>query len=302
MPLACGTPLENMGGLVTRWPAPISSDQQGLTLLSDLHVGSRNTDYSKIAQELKLARRRSDRVLINGDIIDGILPQDRKRYSPSALHPRIQGCEDILNKCVDWAYEILLPYADLIDVCGVGNHDSSKHTSFDPVLALVTRLNEHLARSASSHLISYGGYCGLVIYRLGPSLRRFTVFYHHGWGKGASFSRAVSDYTQLSQWLEGVDLYWLGHLHSRIAAHATKIGPPLRELDETPTIREVRFVRTGAYLHTYANQSTESVNTQGRVASYGSDAAHIPYGLGGARVVVSAPKDLKQPVSVKVIQ
>ena len=315
------------GGLVVCRPPPITvrGDTQGLTLLSDLHLGAANVDYGLIHRELLAAAEHEDRVLINGDVFDAILPRDAKRYSPVALHPRILGSEDLINRLVDWAFELLSPYADRIDLVGVGNHDTavSKHHSTDPVLLLVRRLNDFLITRGLSHRVWYGGYCGFMDYRFHftgqkrePILRRpspptdeqvgrkvsgnrpkkdqrrFVLYYHHGFGKSGSLSGAAGDYQRTTH-VEGADAVWLAHQHTRVVSHVRRVHCPARGIH--PGLRDVYFLRTGAYFDTYLGQSQGDIAKSGRKYSYAADQGYQPLGNGGLRVVISKN-------SVKVIQ
>lgn len=286
-------PPPNLGGLLVTWPERLVGPASGcldFDLYSDLHLGGQNTDHDLIQRELAVSKRDSARILINGDVFDLILPGDKKRYGPAALHPRLQGPNDIINKVVDWGFEMLNPVAELIDLIGCGNHDTTpvKHCSVDPVLLLVDKLNDALAARGSSHQIAYGGYAGFVCYRLGlpegpPNDVRFNLFYHHGWGKTATLRSSAGQFLDLS-FIEGCDVYWLGHLHARLQAHLLKLTPPACVGEYEPVLRNVRFVRTGAYIHSYGGQSPESLRREGRKANYGADGGCAPHGLGGARV------------------
>jgi len=250
----------------------------GFTLISDTHIGASSFDEELLVYELDRARANKDRIQVNGDVFDLILPSDRRRYRPDAIHPRLQGRADIVNAAVDWAVEIFKPYADLIDVIGIGNHESAceSHSATDPVLALIKAL--------SPRRIDHGGYCGLTIYDL-PDGKTLTFFRHHGWGKGGSLSKSVTDWNQML-WIEGADVLWLGHLHTRLTAHLVKMVIPATGCE--PILRDVRLVRTGSYLHTYRGQSQSDLQAHGRKANYASDAGLPCYGLGGARVFLEA--------------
>lgn len=100
---------------------------QGFALLSDLHLGSAHADEGLIREELEEARLNRDRVLINGDVFDLILPTDSKRFQPHVVHPRFQGAPDLINKVLDFATDFLEPYADRIDMIGSGNHECHSH-------------------------------------------------------------------------------------------------------------------------------------------------------------------------------
>lgn len=120
------TVLVPQGGMFVCRPKPIlfsNGSEHGLTLMSDLHIGARNVDYDLIHSELETAKKKGDRVAINGDIFDMILIGDRKRFRADVLHPRLVGKPDVINGAIEWGLELLSPYADLIDMIGVGNHE-----------------------------------------------------------------------------------------------------------------------------------------------------------------------------------
>lgn len=107
-------------------PRPLTGktgDVVSVWLMSDLHLGASNVDYDRINQELADAKSRNSRILINGDLMDLILPKDHKRYVPDVLLDEIAGRRDVLNASVKFAVKILKPYAHLIDMIGMGNHE-----------------------------------------------------------------------------------------------------------------------------------------------------------------------------------
>src|SRR5215472_8385205 len=81
-----------LGGMHICRPKPFVIKREepiGLRLMSDLHIGAAHVDYKMIQQELFEAEEQNDRVLINGDLLDLVLPKDVKRYEPTNAHPRI---------------------------------------------------------------------------------------------------------------------------------------------------------------------------------------------------------------------
>lgn len=288
-----------LGGLFYLRPTPLvytPEDTIGFALLSDLHIGSAMTDYKFLKRELEDASRNGDRILIAGDVVDGIVPADSKRYSPDALHPRIRGKKNILNKVVDWAEEILKPYAHLIDMIGVGNHDAAieKKHSFDAVEEIVRRLRDEW------HHPLYGGYTGLVQYDLVPAgkgkTHTVTLFYHHGSGNGGTLRAAAEAVGKKSGWMTA-DVYWEGHRHCRFSADEQVVYV---ENNKVKT-KQVRYVMTGAYMRPYNSQSQASFEQHGRMGNYVSDRAMQPHGLGGARLLASFEEKGKPPV-LRVLQ
>jgi hypothetical protein len=171
-------------------------------------------------------------------------------------------------------------------VIGAGNHDThvTKHNHTDLVALLVQRLNSGRHDTVD---VRHGGYTGLVRYALGKGRRPFQLFYHHGTGKDAKASGGAGQYANF-HWIEGVDVVWLGHLHSRLVQHFYRFHTPA--IGDEPEERHVAFVRTGSYLKTYSGQGQSSVWQQGMKTNYGSIAAHCPHGRGGARVSLALTK------------
>lgn len=266
-------------------PKPINlkiGQEQGIRMMSDLHLGAPNVNYRLIDRELKDARKRNDRVVLNGDVFDAIIHTDTKRYSPDCLHPRLQGRRDVLNHAIEWAVELLLPYADLIDVIGIGNHEASieKYHSMDPVRVLCYDLNRKLTRPYRDHVIHYGGYKGFVDYRLGGI--RWVLYYYHG--KGGGSANTTKDFENEALQVQNVGAIWLGHKHQSLASGIERISCPMGGYNCLVDI--VRYIRTGAYMITNTGQSQASIRKHGRRSNYAADASMKPGMQGGARIVL----------------
>lgn len=267
----------------------------GITLMSDLHLGAANVNLKLIQRELERAKELGDRININGDVLDLILAKDERRFSPDYLHPRIRGRADIINEVVDWAVELFSPYVEQIDMIGMGNHESKVAMvhSIDPTKAIVDDLNGILERSDKTHRVHYGAFCGFIDYRF-ERLRldtnetsdrhgkRLVIFYHHGAGKGVSpVTKGVGDFAKMDMMIEA-DLMWLGHNHHRTSDVTQRISCP--HDGELIKHKEIRHVRTGAYLNTYVGQSQDSIRRCGRRGNYAADAMMPIGGQGGARL------------------
>jgi UDP-2,3-diacylglucosamine pyrophosphatase LpxH len=265
----------------------------GVTLISDVHIGAPNVDLALFKQDLKTAAEHDDRILINGDLWDFIIASDKKRFSPDVLHPRLHGRRDIVNAAIDWAEELLTPYAHLIDMVGCGNHETSieKHCSLDPVSILVNRLQQSLPTKHKDHLIHHGGFCGFIDYRfkydepnpdeVRRGNKRWVVYYHHGSGGNAPVTKGLIDFNRRDTYVDA-DVIWLGHKHNKLSVHARKLFCPLTS--KSIGVREVRHIMTGAYFDTYRTQSQDSIKEHGRRSNYAADAGMAPQGKGAVRV------------------
>ncbi len=250
-------------------------------LMSDLHIGAPTVNYRLIQAELEIAKQNGWRVMINGDVFDAIITKDAKRFSPTAIHSRLHGRDDILNAAVDWAFEILSPYAEIIDMIGVGNHETSieKYGSVDLVAMLIDKLKP--AITAKDHVIHHGGYCGIVRYSFqckgGNSRQSLRIFYHHGSGGASPVSQGLPNLFRMGNWVEGVDIIWTGHTHNRVTTHDTVMS---MDAGGNIVAKQRRNIVTGAYMDTYGQQTPQSIAKHGRRGNYAADRAMKPGGAG----------------------
>lgn len=188
-----------------------------IALFSDTHLEARDCDLGRLRDDLKHEHDRGARMLFNGDMFDGILPSDKKRFTSG----RDVSCNDAkLNNAIDLAYDLLEPYVNNIDYMGVGNHEISilKYHNFDMIMALAARLNA--VRDKSLPPIFRGGYQGYIRYRFntgkgnGPKWT-YTIFHHHGAGGSSPVTKGMIDINRLSS-NHVANLYWLGHKHSGV--------------------------------------------------------------------------------------
>lgn len=289
--------MANTGGLSIVCPAvdlSCFSQAQGITLISDLHIGAANVDYDLIKKELDVAFKNNDRILLGGDILDLILPSDHKRFLPSVLHTRLQGRNDVLNAAVEWAVEILSPYATLIDVIGVGNHETAieKLASFDPVAAIIQQLQQVVGRGSQIH---HAGYQSYIKYKL-PKGQQYVIWYHHGSGKSGKTHLEIKKLMDQAQVFEA-DLYWSGHSHCKANIVESRVICGESGL----LTRDVRCLITGGYLMTYGDQDQQEIKSRGRRSNYAADQALRPHGLGGARVLLHFDKP-GYPSKIEVVQ
>lgn len=285
----------------TRLKLEKRNDPAGITLISDLHIGAHNVNYDAIYADLKDAADNGDRILINGDVLDLILPSDSKRYSPDALHPRLHGRRDVLSAGVEMAAEILSPYANQIDMIGLGNHEDAvtKYHSVDPIMMLIDKLR---VDCKDGHEIAYGGYTGFVDYRIsfpGTGGKRMVIYYHHGSGGASPVTKGIIDFDRKASWVDS-DVVWLGHKHNRISdSTPQRMRCPME--GDAPVFDQQVMVMTGGYMSTYYGQSQEDVLKNGRKTSYAAAWGLAPQSPGGSRLLISCHGREKK-VRIRVLQ
>ena len=256
----------------------------GLTFISDIHIGAWNCDRVRLKRDLERAKEHGDRVNINGDVFDAIIPSDPKRYKPGALDPYLHGRSDILDAAVEMAVsdEFLGPYAKLIDSVSLGNHETviEKIHSTDLIARLVRRLN----RLGGD--VKYAGTIGFVQYSFRKHRKGtlFNIFYHHGKGADSPVTKGMIDFTRLATWVDA-DVIWIGHKHNKIAnTDPIRLRCP-REGD-SPVECQQTWLMTGGYLKSTDGQTSDDALLNGRKSDYASDFGLRPQGRGGARLLI----------------
>lgn len=297
--------LQELGGLpvIDTVPFRLSGDFPqtiGLQLISDCHIGSSIIDYSRIQWELDQARQHGRRILLGGDIFDCIFPSDRKRYRPESIHPRLRGRSDMADEALQWAAEIFSPYAELIDMIGVGNHEADtlqKHHT-DLVARLVEILNEYRDFSTGSR-IAQAGWSAFIRYKLENYRKQpgFLLWYHHRVSNAAYAHRVLRALQERSSSFLA-DVYWCGHNHVQGSMSEQRLAPVSGGLRSRP----VKYVLTGSYFRPYEHQSQESMITTGRKSNYVVEACYPPASLGGAVVNLTWESLSPYPHRVEVTQ
>lgn len=153
-------------------------------LFSDLHLDSPSFAKDAFIKDANKYHELGARFFINGDVFDGILPTDRKRYTRAN-----DGFDEDaqVNARVDHAVKILKPYVNDIDFIGIGNHEASlvKYDGVDMVKFLVSELSRY--RDSSLPPIQRGSYQGFL--RLwfrdnDGGTKQYVVYRDHGKGGG----------------------------------------------------------------------------------------------------------------------
>lgn len=184
-------------------------------LFSDLHIDSTGCNTSALSADLSALCDKGARIYFNGDVFDGILPTDRKRYARAGD----QFGEDAqINARVEYVASFLKPYADHIDYIGAGNHEASiaKYNNCDILHLLASKLGESRSRSLSP--IRRSGYVGFIrlVFRRGDGcVKSYVIYRDHGKGGSSPVTHGIINFNRLFT-TYSCDLAWLGHTHSHV--------------------------------------------------------------------------------------
>lgn len=260
---------------------------------SDLHLGEDACDKKAMIADFEEAKERNARINIYGDLFGMILPKDLKRYQPSTTEKKLQHVNALVNKTVEDVAELLLPYANLIDVIGIGNHELSviNYHSVDPNGLLLWRLQQRCREEGIEFNASHGGISGYICYKfdVGGHRKHYIVKYHHGAGGSAPVTKGMIGMSRIKvQWI--ADLYVEGHDHNRLAD--TDVVASLNSRGNLD-LRETRSIKCGNYRRSYPMQTEETAANVDY--SEASKAALKP--IGGMFVKVKILRDGKNSQS-----
>jgi hypothetical protein len=271
---------------VHKFTIPYSSvnDEYNFFLTSDLHSESKAFDRAFFIEEMEEAKAKAARIFINGDVFDLIVPGDHKRYRKHG--DPFENRDDFMNETVQRGYELLKPYATQIDMIGSGNHEVEymKRSGYDPISGLITLLQKD-----AGHPIRHGAYEGFIILNFDrgekSGIRRYTIYYNHGQGTGATeVTFGVIDLQRRSH--IRADLIWLGHKHKRNGlVLPTEIG-----VDREGNVyeRERKGVITGTYMKTFMQYDATN---EGYKDGFGAEKMRTPQLKGGVMLTVKPKKD-----------
>ena len=189
-------------------------------LFSDLHIDSVHFAKDKFIADMNESVAHNARILINGDVFDGILPTDRKRYARG----QDQFNEDAqINSRIDYAVKLLKPYVDYIDFIGIGNHEASlvKYDNVDMLKLLASELSKY--RNLKLPPIKRGSYQGFLRFWFeakGGAVRQYVIYRDHGKGGASPVTKGIINFNRVHTTFIA-DTYWLGHTHSSVIDNST---------------------------------------------------------------------------------
>jgi len=241
-------------------------------LCSDMHIGSACSDHDAIVAQLQQAKDIDARVIINGDLFDAIGPKDR-RFDLTCLHPSVAREKDLAKAIVNLALELLMPFKDVIDVIGIGNHEETwiNYGYNDPV----RRVLEELGREGSK--AKHGSFWGYINTSfVVPGYRRtpkHKLLYLHGTGGDSPVTKGTIDFNRKGRnWV--YDCLTFGHKHNLVCGvdQIADVTPGGRYIE-----RKQLNLQTGSYYRNYRQLKDSEVLDQ----SYAARSAHPPKPIGG---------------------
>lgn len=241
-------------------------------LMSDCHLGSMCADHDLIVRQLQRAKDVGARVIVNGDVFDAIGPKDR-RFDLTCLHPLVERKKDLAKAIVEMAKEIFMPFADIIDVMGIGNHEETwiNYGYNDPVQRLIEEMNRENGR------VRHGSFWGYIKTSfVVPGFRkrpRHKLLYLHGTGGDSPVTKGTIDFNRKGRnWV--YDCLTFGHKHNLVCA-----VDQIADVSDAGKYTERRQLnlQTGSYYRNYRQLGPDEVLDY----SYAARSAHPPKPMGG---------------------
>lgn len=187
--------------------------QQWFLLSSDRHHDNPKSLHWLESKHLDEARERRAGIIDVGDLFCAMQGKFDKRASKSDIRPEHQR-GDYLDALVRTAADFYEPYADLFDVIGRGNHESSilKNHETDLVERLVATLGDRTGAR-----IQAGGYGGYVRFQFSDGEKRCSrvLKYFHGSGGGGPVTKGVIQANRRATFLPDADIVVTGHVHEQ---------------------------------------------------------------------------------------
>lgn len=182
-------------------------------LSADWHWDNPKSRLDLIERDLRTAKQIGAMVISCGDHFCAMQGKYDKRSSKDSIRPEHQS-GSYLDRLVDTAAEFLMPYADVIGMITIGNHETAIYNRHET--CLVSRLVERLRANGSD--CRTGGYNGWVQFQstykgtgIGATYR---MYYHHGSGGDAPITQGTIAMSRVSQFVDA-DCILSGHLHTK---------------------------------------------------------------------------------------
>jgi hypothetical protein len=216
-------------------------------LTADWHWDNPKCRLDCIERDLKLAKQIGAMVISCGDHFCAMQGKYDKRSSKDSIRPEHQ-TGSYLDALVDTAADFLKPYAEVMGLISVGNHESSIYNRHET--CLVSRLVERLRVNGSQ--CRKGSYNGWVQFCSETDGRNqgetYRLYYHHGSGGDAPVTQGTISMSRVSQFVDA-DCILSGHIHTK------NLGVMAREKLSPRGIRrvyETSLVRCSTYKDEYS--------------------------------------------------
>jgi len=216
--------------------------------LGDIHEGNINHAEKELMEAIEIIRRDDTAIVVlMGDYIEAITPDDVNRWNPIAVAEKygLRDLKDLPYRQIEEVYKKLGPISDKVVAVIVGNHEESymkRHYS---------DIYKRFVEMFPSNPMRMGG-AGLIDLSVGDGKRdrgfkSFNIAVMHGIGGGGYLpGYPINRVHQTFRWSDA-DVNIQGHLHSLVMDEVRKIS----SFNGRKRSRNVLYGCSGCFLHTY---------------------------------------------------
>lgn len=189
----------------------VDGTEMRLAVMGDLHWDSPYCDREKLRRDLDYCLDNSIPILGIGDWFDLMASKKDFRGTKKTIRPEFKD-DRYFDLIVEGAVEWFSPYAHLIQVLGLGNHETAitKHQESCIMTRFVDLMN--YKNHTKIHVGCYGGWF-LVRMKMGTRVMNTKIKYFHGSGGASPMSQGSLQLSRSLMQYESADCYVVGHTH-----------------------------------------------------------------------------------------
>ena len=198
-----------------------ASWEQWALITADRHLDNPHADRAMMLRHLKQAQDRGAFNIDLGDSFCAMQGRNDKRGQKGDVGA--MGVNDYFGELVRDHFRFFQPFADVLAVAGIGNHEAKvlKHNEIDLTRALVDRLRDNGSQVLRG---GYSGWVRLLFSADGGSRRSLNMYYAHGSGGGGPVTKGVIQTNRRSAMLSNADIVVSGHIHEAWMMKIPKVG------------------------------------------------------------------------------
>jgi hypothetical protein len=188
---------------------------QDFFLSADWHLDNPKCNRKLLTNHLNEAKEKEAGIFVFGDLFCAMQGKYDKRSSKSDIRPEHQSGK-YLDKLVSTTYDFCEPYSDNFVLVSPGNHETAitKRHETDLTQRLIEKLKD--ANKSPIEMGRYSGWIRFVFeHESGGNIKKFNLFYHHGYGGGGPVTKGVIQTNRRGIYLPDATFIVGGHVHER---------------------------------------------------------------------------------------
>lgn len=239
-----------------------AGDKKRIYFLGDTHIGNIACHKALLERMVRQIADDPDGLcILMGDIVDAVAVRD-KRFMESVLAPEVRDGrrDDIINRQIEMASELLMPMKGKIVCALIGNHEEKivEIASADPMRIIAWNLN-------APYKAAYCAYLRLAWAETKGHTWACNIVVHHGAGGGSLIGAKANRVERRAGYFPSADIVASGHVHARLydPNHITLDARQKAHGDGMELVEHVTHCfLTGSTLKGYDHNATGSLYTE----------------------------------------